>query len=140
MPTNIRAIRAPTSYNVHVTDESTPEPQPAPEEPSSDDVPRDAPEGEIRLPRPFLAHFARAPIPGTDFTIRAPSIGQDSATYKDMANEELDDREFTVCLVQRQLDQDLTLEDVRSWTDQQLLGAANAFLSLDAGEDDELGQ
>jgi hypothetical protein len=120
-----------------VSDESTPEPQPTPEEPSSEGASEDAVEREGRLPRPFLAHFARVPILGTDLTIRAPSIGQDSATYKDMANEELDDREFTVCLVQRQLDQDASIEDVRSWTDAQLLAAADAFLSLDTGESDE---
>ena len=62
---------------------------------------------------------------------------QDSETYMDMANEELDDREFTVCLVQRQLDQGISIEDVRCWADEQLLAAAAAFLSLDTGEEDE---
>jgi hypothetical protein len=123
-----------------VTDDSTPEPQPTPEGPSSEVVPGDAADGEAAPGTGFLAHFPRAPIPGTDLTIRSPSVGQDSAIGKDLANEELDDREFTVCLVQRQLDQDLSLGDVRAWTDVQLLAAADAYLSLrtsELGDDEE---
>ena len=125
-----------------MSDESTPEPQPTPEEPSSEAAPQDATEGEAAPRKGFLAHFPRAPIPGTDLTIRSPSVGQDSAIWKDMANEELDDREFTVCLVQRQLDQDLSIEVVRAWSDEQLLAAGDTYLSLrtsepDLDEDDE---
>lgn len=120
-----------------MSDESTAEPQPAHEEPPGDEATTDAPDAGSALPRGFLAHFARATIPGTELTIRAPSARQASDNYKDAANDELDDREFTVRLVQRQLDQETPIEDVRSWTDDQLLDAADAYLSLDTGYGDE---
>ncbi len=118
-----------------MSEESTPEPQRAPEEPAGDDAPTDALEAGSALSRGFLAHFARATVPGTELTIRAPSARQASDNYKDAASEELDDREFTVVLVQRQLDQELALEDVRAWADEQLLDAADAYLSLDTDEE-----
>ena len=80
--------------------------------------------------RAFLLHFPRAPVPGTDLTIRSTSVGQDREMWKDASDHELDDREFTVLLVQRQLDQEVDVEAVRSWPDDQLLAAADAFLSL----------
>lgn len=61
---------------------------------------------------------------------------------KDVTNNDLDDREFTVRLVHRQLDQDPHIEEVRAWPDEQLLDAADAFLSLVSNEldlDDEDG-
>jgi len=113
-----------------VSNESTPQPLPEPEEPSGDDAATETAEAGTALPRGFLAHFARANVPGTELTIRAPSARQASDSHKDAASEDLDDREFTVALVQRQLDQELSLEDVRAWDDEQLLDAADAYLLL----------
>jgi hypothetical protein len=76
--------------------------------------------------------FAAQPIAGTPWSVRAASIGQTQEIFDDAADAALDDREFAVRAVQRQLlaEPALGLEDVRSWDDERLLAAARAMLSF----------
>lgn len=117
-----------------------PEPAPPPEsgEPSAE---RTVEAGASDAPRqPFVLRFPRAPIHGTDFAIRSPSFGQHSETAVDSRNAELNDRAFAVRLIARQLDTAMTADEVEAWTDQQLLAAAQTYLSLVAREPEEDGE
>jgi hypothetical protein len=60
--------------------------------------------------------------------------------FEDSTNDELDDREFTVRLVQRQLDGDVPLDEVRAWPDEQLLAAADAWFELDTSDQPIYGE
>jgi hypothetical protein len=128
-----------------VTDQPTPTPPPKPEESDAEgagEAPADG--GAEHAPRKsYVMRFPRAPIPGTELAIRSPSFGQHSETAVDVANDELDDRAFTVRLVVRQLDTDVTAGEVEAWPDAQLLAAAQGYLSLTArgqGDDDDQGE
>lgn len=119
-----------------MTEEPANDRQPEPEEPSYDDAKNDAVEGEAGPRKSFLLPFPRAPIAGTELSIRSPSFGQVKETWKDVADDGIGNREFTVHLVQRQLDQRVPVEEVRSWPDEQLMAAAEGYLSLTTRESD----
>ena len=126
-----------------MTDQPTPTPPPEPEDADTEGEATADGAAERALRKPFVMHFPRAPIPGTELAIRSPSFGQHSETAIDVANDELDDRAFTVRLVVRQLDADATAGEVDAWPDAQLLAAAQGYLSLTAraqGDDDDQGE
>ncbi len=76
--------------------------------------------------------FRSQPIPGTGFSMRDVSVGQAEDMLEDATNAGLDDREFAVRAVERQVrgEPQPSLEDVRAWDDDQLLAAAKAMLSF----------
>ena len=106
-----------------MTDEPTFDPPAEPPEPGE-------PANEAVPSTPILRLFRRAPILSTGLTIRAPSHGQVRETGTDVSDNEIDDREFAVRVVKRQLEQDQPIEEVRAWPDYQLLAGAGAYLSV----------
>jgi hypothetical protein len=122
-----------------VTNEPTSAPPPESEKPPAertDQVAADAIADED--PRePFVMRFPRAPIPGTELAVRAPSFGQHAETAADSRNEELDDRAFVARLVTRQLDTGLPADEVEAWPDERLIAAGQGYLSLTAREPDQ---
>jgi len=82
--------------------------------------------------RRFGDIFRTQPIAGTSLSVREHSANESDAMLDDDADNELNDREFTVQAVQRQLvgDPAPSIEEVRDWSDQQLLAGARAMLSF----------
>lgn len=110
------------------------EPMEVPDRNAVDDIVIDGQPVQVKT---WARHFPRAPIPGTGLSVRGTSIGQDREMFRDATDEELDDREFTVRTVHRQLDQERPIEDVRGWSDELLLDAGEAFLTLDTTTDED---
>lgn len=72
------------------------------------------------------------PIAGTTLAVRELSVNETDALVDDDANKALDDREFMVRAVARQLTDDPVpgIDEVRAWGDDQLLAGARAMLSF----------
>jgi hypothetical protein len=72
------------------------------------------------------------PIAGTTLAVRELSVNETDALVDDDANKALDDREFVVRAVARQLTGDPApgIDEVRAWGDDQLLAGARAMLSF----------
>jgi hypothetical protein len=116
-----------------VTDEPIPLHPEAPAEP----VDEAAPGGEASAARKgWTSRLPKAPIPGTGLAVKTSTIGNDREMFADVENAELDDREFTVRLVDRQLLGEHTIDEVRAWPDEHLLAAGRAFLTLDTTTED----
>jgi hypothetical protein len=105
-----------------------PRPAPPPE-------PEEQPAPKLPLPT-----FPRAPIPGTNLVVRGGSRSQFAEATGDIADPELSDRELVVRFVQRQIEPEQSIEEVRSWSDTKLLEAAElvlSFLPIVRQDDDE---
>lgn len=90
--------------------------------------------GKKSAGRPFGNLFRSQPIAGTELFVREFSVNETDALTDDDASADLDDREFTVRAVHRQLNGEAvpTLDEVRAWDDEQLLAGARAMLSFPA--------
>lgn len=82
--------------------------------------------GGFRLP------VRTQPIAGTEFWVIEATLGGAADVVRDADDLGIDDRDFAVRAVHRQLEgpSPLTFEDVRSWPDERLLAAGRALLSL----------
>jgi hypothetical protein len=80
----------------------------------------------------LTAPMETQPITGTELSVREQSVNETHALLADDADKDLDDREFTVHAVARQLAGDPApgIDDVRAWGDDQLLAGARAMLSF----------
>jgi hypothetical protein len=76
--------------------------------------------------------FEKQPIVGTELAVREQSVNEKDAMGDDEANAEIDDREFTVRTLARQLVGDPVpdIDEVRAWSDDRLLAGARAMLSF----------
>lgn len=63
-------------------------------------------------------------IPGTDYGLRRLVIRDSAAARRDATDSAIDDREFVVRFILRQLEPRAEIEEVRAWPDEQLRRAA----------------
>lgn len=83
--------------------------------------------------RSFGDRLRTQPIEGTALAVHEETVNDQDALVDDDKDESLDDREFTVQAVARQLVGDpppADIDQVRSWADEQLLAGARAMLSF----------
>lgn len=80
----------------------------------------------------LAAPMATQPIVGTELSVREQSVNETDAMVDDDSNKDLDDREFAVRTLARQLvgDPGPGVDDVRGWADDELLFGARAMLSF----------
>jgi hypothetical protein len=82
----------------------------------------------------LAAPMATQPIVGTGLSVREQSVNDTDAMVDDDSKKDLDDRESAARTLARQLVGDSlpAIDDIRGWTDDELLAGARAMLSFPA--------